>query len=168
MFAAPFALAASLLAAGPADDAPETAPAAGVPAEGRVDFARDVRPILSDRCFTCHGPDGAARSSPLRFDSEAGAHVELDSGGLAIVAGDPDSSVLLHRVTADPDDWSRMPPAEAGDPLTAEQVETLRRWIAQGAEWTGHWSFEPVETARARRFARFAVAARRRVFVGRK
>ena len=145
MFAAPFALAVLLPAAGPADDAPEPAPAAAVAPADRVDFARDVRPILSDRCFTCHGPDGAARSSPLRFDSEAGAHVELDSGGLAIVAGDPDSSVLLHRVTADPDDWSRMPPAEAGDPLTAEQVEILRRWIAQGAEWTGHWSFEPVE-----------------------
>ena len=141
MFAAPLALAASLLAAGPAAEAPEAGPAVG----DRVDFARDVRPILSDRCFTCHGPDGAARTSPLRFDSEEGAHVDLDSGGHAIVAGDPAASVLLHRVTADPDGWSRMPPAEAGDPLTPDQIGTLRRWIEQGAEWGEHWSFEPVE-----------------------
>ena len=136
----PVALAAALLAAGPAD-----APAAdsSSPAANLVDFNRDVRPILSDRCFTCHGPDGGTRESPLRFDSRDGAFVDLDSGGRAIVPGDPGASVLLERVAAH-GDWSLMPPAEAGDPLTAEQVDTLRRWIEQGADWTGHWSFEPV------------------------
>ena len=143
----PFALAALFLwgslplaahAAGP-DAGAETDATAG-----RVDFSRDVRPILSDRCFACHGNDAAARSTPLRFDSEEGALIELDGGGHAIVPGDPDASVLLERITADPDDWSHMPPAEAGDPLTAEQIDTLRRWIAQGADWTGHWAFEPV------------------------
>ena len=145
--AAPGVLAALLSLAPPAwaadvePGAGQTAPAGDA---GRVDFGRDVRPILSDRCFACHGPDGAARSSPLRFDSEEGAHVALDSGGFAFVAGDPGASVLLDRVTADPGDWSRMPPAEAGEPLTPEQIDVLRRWIEQGAEWGNHWSFEPV------------------------
>ncbi len=112
--------------------------------QGKVDFNRDVRPILSNKCNLCHGNDAAGRSTPLRFDSLEGALIELDGGGHAIVPGDPAASVLLDRVTADPDDWSHMPPAEAGDPLTPEQVDTLRRWIAQGAEWTGHWAFEPV------------------------
>ncbi|MEM9702634.1 MAG: DUF1549 domain-containing protein, partial [Planctomycetota bacterium] len=86
----------------------------------------------------------AGRSTPLRFDSEEGAFVELDSGGYAIVRGNPDASVMLERVTADRDDWSHMPPLDAGEPLTEKEVETLRQWIEQGAEWTGHWAFEPV------------------------
>ena len=134
------------VAAGPADaaapDAAEQA-AAEDPAE-RVDFNRDVRPILSNRCNVCHGNDEGTRSTPLRFDSAEAAFIELDGGGHAIVPGDPAASVLLERVTADADDWSRMPPAEAGDPLTPAEVDTLRRWIEQGAEWTGHWAFEPV------------------------
>ena len=139
-------LAATAPAAGP-DVGPAAGPEPAGPAGDAadpVDFRRDVRPILSDRCFTCHGPDAAARTSPLRFDSLEGASVELDSGGRAFVAGDAAHSVLLDRVTADPGDWSHMPPAGAGEPLTPAQVDTLRRWIEQGAKWTDHWSFEPV------------------------
>ena len=110
-----------------------------------VDFNRDVRPILSDKCFTCHGNDAGSRPSDFRLDLEESAYVELDSGGFGIVKGDPDHSVILERVTADTDDWSHMPPAETGKDLTPEEVETLRRWIAEGAAWGDHWSFEPVE-----------------------
>ncbi|WP_171187612.1 DUF1549 domain-containing protein, partial [Alienimonas chondri] len=120
------------------------APPADVPGEGKVDFNRDVRPILSNKCNLCHGNDEAGRSTPLRFDSAEGAFIELDGGGHAIVPGDPEASVLMERITEDADSFLRMPPEEAGDPLTAEQIDTLRRWIEQGAEWTGHWAFEPV------------------------
>ncbi len=106
-----------------------------------VRFNRDVRPILSDKCFTCHGPDEGARSSPLRFDSQEGANVELASGGKAIVPGDPEASKLIERVASD-DPVLRMPPAYAGHAkLSEDEIATLRGWIEQGAEWEGHWAF---------------------------
>ncbi len=101
-----------------------------------VDFNRDIRPILSDRCFACHGPDANARKAGLRLDEEAAAKLE------AIIAGKPDESPLLARITTtDPDDV--MPPPEAHKPtLNADEVETFRRWIAEGAVWANHWAFE--------------------------
>jgi len=106
-----------------------------------VVFNRDVRPILSDRCFQCHGPDSANRSTPLRLDSVEGASVELTGGGKAVVPGDPEASVLLARVVSD-DPIRRMPPAYEGHAkLSDEEIATLRRWIEQGADWQGHWSF---------------------------
>jgi len=106
-----------------------------------ADFDRDVRPILSDRCFTCHGPDASQRPTALRFDDKAGAFVELSSGGRAIVPGRPEESKLLERVASD-DPVRRMPPAYAGhDKLTEAEIGVLREWIAGGAEWSGHWSF---------------------------
>jgi hypothetical protein len=107
-----------------------------------VQFNRDVRPILSDKCFSCHGPD-AKRKAGLRLDTKAGASAELDSGaGRSIVAGDPKSSVALERMMhADPE--KRMPPASSGKSLTKEQVEVVRRWIEQGAKFQDHWAFLP-------------------------
>ena len=112
----------------------------------KITFNRDVRPILSDRCYTCHGPDKNQRKTALRFDREQEAFEALARGGYAIVRGKPDESVLLKRVTST-DSVFRMPPAYAGhDPLSDAEIETLRLWIEQGAEWEKHWSFIPPVT----------------------
>ncbi len=114
----------------------------------RVEFNRDIRPILSDVCFHCHGPDAAQRKANLRFDTEAGALVDLGDGRRAIVAGQPDHSELIQRITsADPE--LRMPPPELERQLSPQQIDLLRRWIAQGAKWDAHWSF--VTPVRAKR-----------------
>ncbi|MFN0169629.1 MAG: DUF1553 domain-containing protein [Bryobacteraceae bacterium] len=106
-----------------------------------IEFNREVRPILSDRCFTCHGPDPAKRKSKLRFDSEAGAMQDL-GGHFAIVPGDPSKSELIRRITTDKKGL-RMPPVYAGNALSPSEVETLRRWVEQGAKWQNHWSLIP-------------------------
>jgi len=104
-----------------------------VAAAAEVEFNRDVRPILSDKCFTCHGPDPANRKTKLRFD------VESSAAGV-IVPGDPAKSKLYQRVNSD-NKATRMPPAYAGhDKLAAADIEVLRRWIEQGAKWQAHWS----------------------------
>jgi hypothetical protein len=114
--------------------------AAAEPA-GEISFNRDVRPILSDHCFPCHGPDAAERKANLRLDTEAGGLADLGEHR-AIVPGDIKASEVVRRITAaDPDE--RMPPADFERPLSAEQIATLKRWIAQGAKWQGHWSFIP-------------------------
>jgi hypothetical protein len=108
-----------------------------------IEFNRDIRPILSDRCFACHGPDAARRQTKLRFDTEAGARIALAGGRLAIVPGDPERSELVRRV-ASPDTALRMPPAYSGRaPLGAAEIDKIRRWIAQGARWQPFWSFLP-------------------------
>ncbi len=100
-----------------------------------VDFNGDIRPILSERCYTCHGPDVAARQSNLRLDTESGAKA-------AIHPGDPIQSELIHRITAS--DARRMAPAWAGKPaLSAREINMLTRWVAEGARWQQHWSFVP-------------------------
>ncbi len=105
-----------------------------------VKFNRDVRPILSDRCFTCHGPDKATRLSPLRLDTEAGARADL-GGRFAIVPGDPEKSEIIRRVSSE-NVALRMPPSYSGkDALTQQEIDTIRRWIEQGAKWQNHWSF---------------------------
>jgi hypothetical protein len=105
-------------------------------ADATVDFNRDVRPILSDKCFTCHGPDPGNRKTALRFDTEAGAQP-------AIVAGDPAASKIIRRITSS-DVALRMPPAYAGhDKLSDREIELIRKWIEQGAQWQKHWSFLP-------------------------
>ncbi|AIE88090.1 DUF1553 domain-containing protein [Fimbriimonas ginsengisoli] len=109
----------------------------------RVSFSRDVKPILSQRCFKCHGPDVTKAAAGLRLDSFAGATKLLAGGHAAIVPRKPDASWLLKRVGA-PDKEMRMPPPDAGVPsLTPAQVDILRRWIAQGAKYELHWSFVP-------------------------
>lgn len=105
-----------------------------------VDFNRDIRPILSDACFHCHGPDKVKRKAAVHFDTEEGARVDL-GGYFAIVPGKPAQSELLKRVaTADP--AKRMPPPSSGHaPLNQGQIDLLRRWIAAGAPWQKHWAF---------------------------
>lgn len=111
---------------------------------GKVEFNRDIRPILSDNCFFCHGPDAADRKAGLRLDMEADAFADL-GGYAAIVKGDAEASELVARIfDHDPD--SIMPPPESSRRLTAEQKELLKRWVEEGAEWQQHWAFEkPVE-----------------------
>jgi len=116
--------------------------AAGDEAQASVDFGRDIRPILSERCFTCHGPDEGTRLSALRFDTEQGAFAELASGEFAIVRGSPEDSQLIERITSE-NPALRMPPAYQGhDRLPDNEIATLRRWIEEGAPWARHWSFE--------------------------
>jgi hypothetical protein len=106
-----------------------------------VEFNRDIRPILSDACFNCHGPDKSKRKADLRFDTEEGARADL-GGHFAIVPGKPDDSEMIRRVSHS-DPRKRMPPPSAGQALTKEQVGLLRAWIAQGAKWQRHWSLIP-------------------------
>ncbi len=111
-----------------------------------VEFNRDVRPLLSDRCFACHGPDAAARGIKLRLDSEAAAKADL-GGRFAIVSGDVAKSELVRRITA-PKPALRMPPVHSGLKLTDAEIDALKTWIAEGAEWQKHWSFiAPVRPA---------------------
>lgn len=109
-------------------------------AQAKIEFNRDVRPILSDTCFHCHGPDVAERKGKLRLDIREEALKPAKSGSLAIVPGKPDESELIARVfTSDEDDL--MPPTKLHKPLSKAQQETLRQWIAEGAEYQGHWAF---------------------------
>ena len=104
-------------------------------------FQHDVRPILSEHCFRCHGFDEQARKGQLRLDQFEGATRLAESGAAAIVPARPEQSELLRRITSgDPD--VRMPPPESGKQLSAAQIETLRRWVASGAKYTQHWAFE--------------------------
>ncbi len=106
-----------------------------------VEFNRDIRPILSDNCYQCHGPDKAQRKAELRLDTEAGAHADLGDRQ-AIVPGDLEHSELYQRLIAE-DESDRMPPAKSGKRVTPAQIELVRRWIAQGAKWQKHWAFLP-------------------------
>lgn len=109
-------------------------------AEDRVEFNRDVRPILSDKCFSCHGPDAKKRQAELRLDDR-----DVAVKAKAIVVGKPDASELIKRVLSD-DPEERMPPESSKlERLTRQEVETLRRWIEQGAEYQNHWSFIPLK-----------------------
>jgi hypothetical protein len=113
---------------------------AAIPVVGRaddVDFNRDVRPILSDKCYPCHGPDAKHRKADLRLDVEKDARA---SG--VIVPGKPQQSALIDRITAT-DETERMPPVKSGKKLTAAEVEILRRWVEQGAKWSPHWAYVP-------------------------
>lgn len=113
---------------------------AAAPPSRPLDYNRDVRPILSDKCFACHGPDAAHREADLRFDDEASA--KLDRGGYAAIApGQPDKSEMIRRLVSD-DESERMPPADGGKQLTPAEIDTLRRWVAQGAPWSKHWAYE--------------------------
>ena len=107
-----------------------------------VDFDRDIRPLLSNHCFHCHGPDENHREAGLRLDVRTAAIAELDSGQRAIVPGVTDTSELLRRIDST-DAEDQMPPPESQKPLTAQQRQLLRAWIEQGAEYTQHWSFVP-------------------------
>ncbi|HEY2934388.1 MAG TPA: DUF1553 domain-containing protein [Acidobacteriota bacterium] len=113
----------------------------GEPIPQSVEFNRDIRPIFSDNCFACHGPDEAKRRSKLRLDTEAGAFVDLE-GRRAIVPGNPQQSEIYRRVSSQ-DETERMPHISSGRKLTERQIELIRRWIEQGARWQKHWSLIP-------------------------
>src|SRR5262249_35993911 len=106
-----------------------------------VEFNRDIRPILSDNCYACHGPDKARRKADLRLDTEEGAFADLGEHR-ALVPGDPGKSELLRRISSD-DEQERMPPKKAGRPLTDRQIALVRLCIEQGAMWQKHWSLLP-------------------------
>ncbi|MGH9839318.1 MAG: DUF1549 domain-containing protein, partial [Blastocatellia bacterium] len=105
-----------------------------------VDFNRDIRPILSDKCFVCHGPDATAKKIKLRLDSEAAATADLGRGRRAIVPGQPDKSELVKRITHADEDM-RMPPAGSGRTLTKQEIVLLTEWVKQGGKWQSHWAF---------------------------
>lgn len=113
---------------------------AAVDADEAIDFSREIRPILAEHCLHCHGPDAKKRKADLRLDELASAIAQR--GGLqAIAPGKPERSTLLERVQSDDPDV-QMPPADAGQRrLTPGEIDLLRRWIAQGAKWSEHWSF---------------------------
>ncbi len=102
-----------------------------------VSYDRDIRPILSDKCYRCHGPDAEARQADLRLDTREGLSSKV------AVAGNPEKSELVTRIFSDDDDV-RMPPPESKLTLTADQEELLRRWITEGAKFAEHWSFLPL------------------------
>ncbi|TXT35886.1 MAG: Uncharacterized protein FD138_1183, partial [Planctomycetota bacterium] len=108
----------------------------------RPSFNRDIRPILSDTCFQCHGPDEKQRKAGLRLDVREIAVKLAESGATAIVPGKPNESELIKRLLSD-DDSLRMPPANSGKKITPAQIELLKRWIADSAEYQGHWAFIP-------------------------
>lgn len=124
---APLLLAASAVAAGP---------------EVEVDYLTQVRPILARNCFACHGQDEEQRAKELRIDRREFATKELEDGTQAIVPGDPDASEMVARIIEE-DVSLRMPPKKSGVPLSAEEVDLIKRWIAQGAPYAEHWAFVP-------------------------
>ncbi len=114
--------------------------AAFVEAADDVDFNRDVRPILSDLCFTCHGPDANTREADLRLDQESSVFAKRDTA--LIVRGKPLESELIRRILSKDDD-ERMPPPDSKKQPTDAQQATLQRWIEQGARWATHWAYVP-------------------------
>lgn len=109
-------------------------------AEHEINFNRDVRPILSDKCFQCHGPDAAARKADLRLDLESALKAVRD--GIVIVSpGDPAGSEMIRRITSH-DESDVMPPHESDKQLTEKEKQTLRQWVAEGAKWSQHWAYE--------------------------
>jgi hypothetical protein len=143
------ALAALLLAAagsGRPGAQASAAQAPAIPPGDRVSFNHEIRPLLSDRCFRCHGPDEKARKAKMRLDTAEGAHRALDDGWFVIKPGDPARSVLVERIFhEDPDEM--MPPPESHLALSADERRLLVRWIEQGAAYEPHWAFVPVPAA---------------------
>ena len=108
--------------------------------ETKVDFNRDVRPILAASCYACHGPDKNKRKAKLRLDDRDVAFAWQRGQRRAIVPGDLKASSLVGRISTEDED-ERMPPVDSGKSLSTAEVETLRRWISQGAQWSEHWAY---------------------------
>ena len=122
-----------------------------------VDFTRDVRPILADKCFHCHGPDPESRQADMRLDMWKSAG-DVHGAEEIIVAGKPDESELVARITADDPD-EQMPPADSGKTLTPEQIETLKKWVAQGAEYQAALGVRAAAAARRSRGERLRLGS---------
>ncbi len=118
--------------------------AAPVPATTRVDFNFQIRPLLSDRCFRCHGPDSAARKAKLRLDQREGALTLLEDGMAVVKPGDPEHSELIRRIVTQNED-DIMPPPDSHLTLTPAEKELLKRWVLEGADYKPHWAFLPVQ-----------------------
>ena len=114
------------------------------PIPATVEFNRDIRPILSENCYKCHGPDTKTREANLRFDTKEGIFAALDEGRHAVIAGNLAKSELWKRITSTAKD-EKMPPAKSGKKLTPREVALLKKWIEQGAPWQGHWAFLSVQ-----------------------
>ncbi len=117
------------------------APAAQSAGKERLVYGRDVRPILSENCFPCHGQDSKKRMAGLRLDLFSGATVDR-GGHVALAPGKPETSAIYQRITAE-QKAKRMPPASSNRTLTSEQIAILKRWIEEGGEYTKHWAFVP-------------------------
>ena len=113
-------------------------------AENNIEFNRDIRPILSDACFHCHGPDQHKREAGVRLDVRDDALKTAESGAFPIVPGHADKSEIIRRILTDDLD-EQMPPPKAHKTLTPAQKETLRQWIDQGAEYQMHWAYLPIQ-----------------------
>ena len=118
--------------------------AAGTTAPSDIDFNRDIRPILSEKCFSCHGPDAGQRQASLRLDTADGISAERSGKEPVVVPGSARRSSLYQRISS-PDPASRMPPGYLGhEPLSDLQIRQVESWIDQGAQWQPHWAFLPV------------------------
>src|SRR5262249_23583145 len=109
------------------------------PSQGPVQFNRDIRPLLSDNCFLCHGPDSARRNAGLRLDTEEGLFGKRDDSPV-VVKNQPDKSPLYARITTH-ETKDLMPPAKSNRKLTQGQKDLVKRWIQEGAPYENHWSF---------------------------
>ncbi|MEM9411153.1 MAG: DUF1549 domain-containing protein, partial [Planctomycetota bacterium] len=114
--------------------------------DGEIDFARDIRPIFSNKCFVCHGPDQNTREGGFRLDSKASAFSEADSGGIPIVPGDVSGSEIIRRIHLDGS--GSMPPEDSDIVLTDDEAKLIARWIELGAQWGEHWAFVPPTKSR--------------------
>ena len=134
----------SLTACGP--NLPEAVEAEFATLPEQVDFNQHIRPILSDRCWSCHGPDAGSRQAGLRLDDEVAAFATLESGKTAFAAGKPGSSeAILRMISEDPN--VVMPTPESHMTVTPREIALITRWVEQGAEWKDHWAFLPIEDA---------------------
>tara|TARA_B100000519_G_scaffold129242_2_gene111585 strand:- start:425 stop:3640 length:3216 start_codon:yes stop_codon:yes gene_type:complete len=109
-------------------------------ADSSVDFSKDILSVLSDRCFKCHGPDEAERVSDLRLDTKEGIFSTLDSDVVAVVPGKLNASEMIKRITSDNPDL-KMPPEDSGKVLSEAEIDALKQWVSNGAEWEEHWAF---------------------------
>lgn len=136
---------AGFFAASCTNDVPEKIATAYKDLPEQVDFNYHVKPILSDKCYHCHGPDKNTRKANFRLDTHDGALAKLSDGGAAFVAGKPGKSIAIQRILSESPDYL-MPPVESHLTLSKTEIATLYKWVEQGAEWKNHWSFiQPVK-----------------------
>src|SRR5215467_4045185 len=110
--------------------------------QAQVKFNRDIRPIMAETCFRCHGPDRSSRMAGMRLDIREEALKPTAAGTVPIVPGDPERSAIVQRVFADGP--RIMPPEFSHKTLTQTQKDTIRRWVAEGAKYEGHWAYQPI------------------------